>query len=587
MNPRRNYNVALAVALLIALADNLLVARPSHAAEIAPVEVTIAGIEGEAKTNVLAALSIAHPRTRAIDEAEARRLHEKAEKEIGLALQPFGFYRPAVWSELRHEQGRWRARYEIDAGTPLRVDSLDVRILGPGADDEVFAQVLADAPLKHGDVLAHAAYDDLRESLTNAAMKNGYLDARFMRHEMRVDLERYVSAVILWFDTGPRWVFGPVTFVQDVVDPDLVQGYVTFQRGEPADLGRLLELEQALSNSALWSRVDVRPRRDLARSEELPIVVTLEAAKPEKYTVGVGYGTDNGPHATALIELRRLNRRAHGSDLQLTWSTIEKSAMLKYRMPWPYPRTDVLTFSTGYTETREVTSTQQTALAGVHLSRLWAGWQEAFALQYRREKWEVGIDNARSGFLVPEASWNRLRTNDPIDPTRGRRLAFRVAGAHEQVFSAASYLKLEALAKWIEAPGQRHRLIGRIEGGQTWTNSFHELPPSVRFFAGGASSVRGFEYHRLGPRDAGGNVSGGTTLLVGSIEYEFRLFPQWGVAAFYDTGNAWMTFGGPLSQGIGSGLRWVSPVGLVRADFAVPIPSSRTVQFHVSIGPPL
>jgi translocation and assembly module TamA len=100
--------------------------------------------------------------------------------------------------------------------------------------------------------------------------------------------------------------------------------------------------------------------------------------------------------------------------------------------------------------------------------------------------------------------------------------------------------------------------------------------------------VRAYGYQDLGPHDATGEPVGGKRLEFGSFEYERRLFGSWGLAGFYDIGNALERFGDPLSSGAGAGLRWFSPVGMVRLDWAWPIhdPSQgRQIQF--SIGPDL
>ena len=107
-------------------------------------------------------------------------------------------------------------------------------------------------------------------------------------------------------------------------------------------------------------------------------------------------------------------------------------------MPWPYPRTDVLTFSGGYTQNKVNQADERSTFGGASLSRLWAGWQETFALNFRREHFKVGLDEGIANFLTPDASWTRLRTNDPMDPNKGRRLRFRISGAQKNVLSAAS-----------------------------------------------------------------------------------------------------------------------------------------------------
>jgi translocation and assembly module TamA len=562
-------------------------AASAQAAGSQPLRVEIEGVSGDMHANVKARLAIAQRRGR-VPEAEARELYDRARNEIELALQPFGYYLPSVWSRFENRRGRWEARFQIDPGPVTRVDTLDVRVVGEGAADTALQGAVARIPLRPGDPLDHRRYEESKRSITAAAMRSGYIDARFVRHELRVDVRGAGCAVVLHLDSGPRWVFGPVTFEQDAVDPELLEGYVTFRRGEPVDMARLLEMEQALGNSPTWSSVEVKPRRDLARGHELPIVVELVASKNEKYTAGVGYGTDDGAHARAIVELRRLNRRGHRADVQGSASRSEQSASTSYQIPWPYPRTDVLTFSLGYTQRVTVNTEQRTGAVGVHLSRLWAGWNQIFALQYRRETFRIGAEEGVSGFVVPEASWGQTTTDDPIDPGQARRLLFRASGAHRAVFSAASFVRLEALARWIRALGGGHRLIGRGDVGHLWTDEFGELPPSMRFFAGGAHSVRGYEYQRLGPRDPAGNVLGGSVLAVASAEYEYRFRKHYGVAAFYDVGNAMRSFSEPLRHGAGLGLRWVSPIGLVRGDLGWPLDGSRRhVQFHLSIGPGL
>ena len=117
---------------------------------------------------------------------------------------------------------------------------------------------------------------------------------------------------------------------------------------------------------------------------------------------------------------------------------------------------------------------------------------------------------------------------------------------------------------------------------------FLELPTSVRFFTGGSQSVRGYAYHSLGPVDEDNEVIGGKHLLVGSIEFEHSFSNKWGLALFYDTGNAIDNFADSLEQGAGFGFRWKSPVGPVRIDFANAISTAgKAWRLHINIGPDL
>ncbi len=119
-------------------------------------------------------------------------------------------------------------------------------------------------------------------------------------------------------------------------------------------------------------------------------------------------------------------------------------------------------------------------------------------------------------------------------------------------------------------------------------DNFSELPASVRFFAGGDRSVRGYDFETLGPTDASGVVIGGSHRLEGSLEIDRLFRPQWAVAAFVDSGSAFNNTDVDFSTGVGLGIRWYSPVGPVRLDFAHPLDDpDQNLRIHISLGPDL
>ena len=105
--------------------------------------------------------------------------------------------------------------------------------------------------------------------------------------------------------------------------------------------------------------------------------------------------------------------------------------------------------------------------------------------------------------------------------------------------------------------------------------------------------MRGYAYQQLGELDAGRHVIGGKDLLTGSVEVDYRLpalhfLERWGVAAFFDAGNARNTFSGKLETGTGVGLRWVSPIGPLRLDFAWAMTRpGHPLRIHLTVGPDL
>jgi translocation and assembly module TamA len=190
-------------------------------------------------------------------------------------------------------------------------------------------------------------------------------------------------------------------------------------------------------------------------------------------------------------------------------------------------------------------------------------------IQGRLEDFSIGEEDGRSRLLMPGLRFSRRQYNDLIRPTKGYRFALGTRGAAQIFGSDTNFLQLLLNGDAIIPLPFRFSLLTRIEGGTTLSNSLEDLPPSVRFFAGGDRSVRGYAYQSLGPKDAFGDVTGGKHLLVGSIELEKAIAKIFGVAAFYDVGNAFNSFGHmDLQQGVGLGIRIYTPVGPIRLDLA-------------------
>jgi outer membrane translocation and assembly module TamA len=119
------------------------------------------------------------------------------------------------------------------------------------------------------------------------------------------------------------------------------------------------------------------------------------------------------------------------------------------------------------------------------------------------------------------------------------------------------------------------------------------LPIQDRFFAGGATSVRGFPENKLGPLDAAGDPVGGNALVVVSAEWRFPIWRWLGGAVFIDAGAVtpevsdleWSAF----KSGAGAGLRVATPVGPIRLDVGYalqPIPSESRAQVYLTVGFP-
>ncbi|HKI83378.1 MAG TPA: autotransporter assembly complex family protein [Candidatus Krumholzibacteria bacterium] len=579
--PRRGrgaHFITLALVLLCSL---------STGSSRASVKVELEGLTGELRDNVRATLSILQAKKDA-PETRIRFLHSRAEDEIREALQPFGYYQPVTSSSLKADGDNWKARYVVDRGPQVHVASVDVQVLGAGAADSSFVALAKAFPLAKGDPLHDAAYERGKSQLLNYASNHGYFDAAFDGAAVLVTLATQRAAIVVHLDSGPRYLFGPVTVHQDVLEDRMVEGYVTMKPGDPYEVAPLRNMQNGLSTGPYFSTVEIRPEVDEADSLRVPVDVLLTPSRTQSWEFGLGYGTDTGVRGTAAARWRRLNRRGHHAEARVQASQIEYSASGQYFIPWPYPSTRLLSFfgGVGYLSP-DWSKSWRVALGSSFAHSRW-GWREVLSLAYEHEDFTIAQQDGISNLVLPEVSWTRIRADAPVVPSNGSRLRLDLKGAHESLLSSASFVQLRAEGKLIHTLVPRVRLIARGTAARTFTSSFSKLPPTLRFVTGGGHTVRGYRYQSLGPSNADGEIVGGNSLVIASSELELRFLKNWGVATFVDAGNAFDDFTGHLSVGSGIGLRWFSPIGIVRLDGAFGLSEpGHPFRVHISIGPDL
>jgi translocation and assembly module TamA len=539
--------------------------------------------------NLQATVSIARAEDRKnLSAGEIDRMHRRAPSEIQQALAPFGYYRVLVTDTLiAQRDGRFNARYAITLGAPVRVRTVSVSVTGPGRQKAPFPKLVAEFPLRAGDILDQRAYERRKNTFAAVAADSGYLDAKVGKSTILINRAENLADIELSFDTGPRYAFGPVMFDSSAVDERVMRTYLTFKRGDPFRYDQLLAFQSALGGAPYFSRVEAVPRRDLTVDDQVPIEVELTSRKPRRYEVGVGYGTDTGPRVLLNAEFRRLNRVGHRFDTRINVSEVELSASADYFIPSLYPNTHAYAIGAVVARLDPVAYTTNRIAVGPTRSQKRLGWLESIALSYEHEDFTVASDAGITDLFIAGLAYRWKRADDDIFPHRGIRVDLGVRGSHTALFSTQSFFSATGSAKGVQALGERFRLIGRIDTGWTSTSTFQELPPTIRFFAGGDNSIRGYQYESLGPLDADGRVIGGQLLLVTSVELEMGLVGKFALAAFSDAGNAFAEFGaGVYERGVGGGVHWRSPVGPIRLDVGFPVHHDGW-RLHFTMGPDL
>lgn len=553
-------------------------------------EVLISGVDEKTSKNIIAYLSLDEEPCDA-PTWRVRRLFNDAAKEIAEALEVVGYYDIDIDKTLATSATCWQASFNIRLGQPVVLRAVSIEIDTDGGEDKELEKAVRECELSPGDILQHANYDACTRMIARIGRERGYFSAEFTERRIDVHPAEYAADITLNFTTGPRYVFGVTTFDQEVLDPDLIRRFVDITPGEPFDATLVRRLQRDLVSSAYFDQVVFNRTPRGEPYFDVPIHVELTAGKKYQYNAGIGYATDVGPKLRFGVLNRRINKKGHNIEFEVNVSKVISDAGITYRIPLDKPR-DWFTIDTFYKYEDNDSYLSELFSAGIQrVQKRSNGWIRTLFLNLRLEDYKTGADDDDySKLLTPGISYAFVEEDYPPRPLKGHRSSVQLRGAAEGIISDTSFLQIYGSTKWVFSLWSGARLLPRAEIGATAIDELDTLPASVRYFAGGDVSVRGYAYKSLGPTDEFGAVIGGENLMVGSIEIDQQIFTDWSVAAFVDSGNAYDEIKDfNPATGVGAGIRWFSPLGPIRFDVAVPLEKDAPDEYrvHITLGPDL
>ncbi len=573
--------LSLARTLLLCLL--LLLAASVFAAE--RVQVTVTPKSSLLKKNIEAYIGDLAQGDRRTLQAAKRAVQRQAQ----LASQALGYYQAQIVVRISDDEEPI-LYVEVARGDPVRLRSVNIQVKGEAAELPAFS-VADDKRLQVGARLDHSAYDDVKSMLQNQALRFGFFAAQFKQSEILIDPQIGTADINLIFDSGPRYRLGEVHFSEQAkIDPELLERLLPFTPGTPYSSALVAKLSQNLQSTGYFQQVRVDAVGTVDGPIDIPVEVSLEAIKPRTLSVGLGFSTDVGPRGRFGWERHRVNTRGHKLGFDSEISQPRQNISTWYQIPLAAPLTDYVRFSSGYQREELVDADSRLINLGVQWhARLPSEWLRVVSLRWEQEDYDFGSGSkdGRSSFLMPGIGYSVLRSDSPLDPSQGYRLQWDVRGAKQDFIADADVLHVTGLARGLLTFADKHRLLGRAQIGAIGTNNYSKVPPSLRFFAGGDQSVRGYDYQTLSPRDAQGNREGGRYMFAGSLEYQYSIAERWRVATFVDQGNAFNSLTDTMNTGVGFGLRWVSPVGPLRLDLAHALHEDKGWRIHFSMGPEL
>lgn len=555
----------------------------------------IQGVSGAARDNVeLYLANFANG-----DVSTSLRFQARLEQEARAALRALGYYHPNIEFRIERPARGTTLVMAIEQGPITRYQQVDIQLLGEAATDADFITLKERLAPKVGDGVHHGRYEQLKSSMANLALRKGYFKADFTQHVIAVSEARQEARLTLHFDSGQRYRFGDVRFSGSQIEEPRLFSLIPFQSGDPYLASQLGEFNQAIANTNWFGSILIEPDSESLEDSEgtVPLHVKLEPRARNSMELGVGFVEAQG-QKDGRIKLNWnkpwLNSKGHSLSNRLALSGKEQVLESAYRLPLRNVSQDFYQFQAGVKnftnrENRDSKGQDYTIAAERHWL-LSNQWYRTVSLRWLYSEFTQAEQEDRSNLLMPGISFTRSRSQGGLMPTRGDRLLFALETSDRAWGSDNRFIRFRGRVNYINSFGSDHRVVTRLDAGAIMLEEATALPPSLRFFAGGDGSIRGYGYERVAPRDDDDLLLGGRYMLTGSAEYQYRVTGNWWLATFADYGSAWSK-DPDWKRGVGVGVRWASPIGPVRLDFAWGLDhgtgKSRQFQLHFSLGPEL
>ncbi|MFC1237139.1 autotransporter assembly complex family protein [Vibrio sp. F74] len=550
----------------------------------ASIALNIEGLEGtlEENTNVYVA-AIAEE-----DYSTSLRFQSRLRDTIITALKALGYYQPEITFIISENEETLTAK--VAKGEPVLIDVVDIELEGGAKQDPDFLSLIAKSGLVEQSILDHSKYDALKKSIRNLALSKGYFDGDFTKTALEVAPELNQAFIRLHYDSGVRYNFGKTIIVGSQIEEDKVRSLIPYEEGKPYLASDVGLLNQRLSNTEWFSSVFVKP--DLKNVEEnqlLPMEVSLTPQSKNKIETGIGYSTDVGVRGTLKWNKPWVNTYGHSFDSSLSLSSPEQTIVLGYKIPLEDVLNEYYRIQYGmkYEDKLDTDSLEVSTVVERHW-QLENGWHRNLFLKYLHEDFTQGSQNDDIKMAIPGVSFSKTKSSGGSMPKFGNKYSVSFELSDDSVISRARMLRIQTRSTWINSLGSNHRGIARVDLAANFVDNILDLPPSIRFFAGGDNNLRGYDYESISPTDDTGALIGAKYMATSTLEYQYRIKGDWWLAAFVDAGDAWSAT--PEAKiGTGFGVRWASPVGPIRLDLAWGLAEESGDQFrvHFALGPEL
>lgn len=515
---------------------------------------------------------------------------DMATEKLAEAAEAMGYFNSQYKITASNKNNCWSLDINVKSGETVKVTQQDIQLRGEGKRLKEFQGLLEYPPYQLGDTLVSQNYLDYKTRLKRTANNLGFFDAELSHHVIKVNPKTNQAAVELSFETGKRYHIGKIEVKQDILQGKYLQRYIRLREGDVFEADKIIHQQRLLEKSGYYKTVQVTAHYKEASNHLIPISITAVKRKRYTYKGTIGMSSDDGLFIELGSGTHWVNSKGHQLSVNSHYSTHDPSLSLSYKIPLYNPEFEYLNLSAGWKRSTNDDISGTALRLGVDYHRRNKNdWDQILSISYLDEKTHIGgATSLHSQLTLFGIGARKMESNDKLFPSKGWRFSADLLGAAEGFLSDQTLLQAKASGKYIHTLKNKDKLLLRGDMGTTLVGDINEMPKSLRFFAGGQSSVRGYSFESIGEANDEGDVIGGRNLLAISAEYEHSIMNKISAAAFVDAGAAFDDWGDyRMDVGVGVGVRYRSPLGPIRLDLAAPEGDPKDIKFYFSLGPDL
>jgi len=520
----------------------------------------------------------------------------------------------------------------VDEGQPVVVERLDYQGFDP-LPAQHLTELKGRVPLKEHAPVDRALAQATRETALDELKDHGYpyASVRLTESPGSTDHSRVLTLTAV---PGTQARYGEIEITgNSSVSDNVVRRQLTIRPGRLFRLSQLQESQRRLYDLETFQFANVEA--DVPEGQQPPVVpikTVLTEGKHRKVNFGVGYGSEEKGRVSA--DWRHVNFFGGARTMQLEsqYSSLNRGVRANFKQPYLFgPRNQlVLRAQSWHTDEPAYVLNTSGGRASVEhrfprrgpLSQRTTDTTVSVAYTNEYQSYRVsdlalhtpgfikdlislGLDplNGTAHGLLSSVAFNAHRST--ADSTLNARSGYLVDAHVEQAGKTlgGDYEFTESIVegRYYVPIVNRAVFAVKVRGGSIGTIGTDDnlgVPFYRRYFLGGAQSLRGWGRFEVSPLYEGVMV-GGHTMFESSAELRFPVWGNLSAVLFADGGNVWNNAWdfnlNDLRYDVGPGLRYLTPIGPIRADMGFQLnpipgllingkPETRHFRFHFSIG---